>query len=447
MRQGGGVWPQARLHAVGLIATPICKACGEQDGTAQHRYWGCAALDALRPLTTRDWRPAPDEELTGVEALLLTRALVPHPAPYADGPAKAHDFQFEVNWGPRWPDGDAHGDGSFYPSACSELGRAGWGVVQLGPGPSHAVRLRMWGPLPGPVQTTLAAEAMALWAFVRHLAPRPGLLAVEFSSDCSWVVGSYQAGKEATCHAAAVHADIWLQIWREVARHRDKGIRVDVGKVMGHACAEDVRMGRSTARQRAAHEAADASAKQGARCHAVAGATLHAAARAALAVQTVGMALARFAVAHVDAGPTDTDPRPPGRPRRRFGGRRRDRTEEARRHVPQLLSTGRWRCRACLRTAAKATGLSVQPCRGWRGHSLFHREDLLICRTCCAVARVRAIRLLRPCPGEATTQARARWRREEARGLQPYVGGAPSAELDFAHVLGAAAAAAWPRQP
>ena len=41
-------WTQARLHAHGLVASPVCRLCGCGKGTLYHSHYECDAHAALR---------------------------------------------------------------------------------------------------------------------------------------------------------------------------------------------------------------------------------------------------------------------------------------------------------------------------------------------------------------------------------------------------------------
>ena len=58
-----GGWTQQRLHAAGLVDSPVCLACGTVVGDLRHRYHACPALAACRrTISTRTWRHAAESQ-------------------------------------------------------------------------------------------------------------------------------------------------------------------------------------------------------------------------------------------------------------------------------------------------------------------------------------------------------------------------------------------------
>ena len=205
-----GMWSPMRRFEAGYIDDGRCLLCGEPC-TYFHRAFECSGRTSWRE---RYAMPAGifDAALADRSLPLWTHALVADPTRALPPPSTAP---------PRWTvlpasgvgrfTGSAFGDGSGVQPFCERTRRCGFGVVQVGwVDDSWIVIACLVGPLPGPTQATPAAELCALVHFTLNADDIAGLM---FSSDCAWVVDSFAAGRWTTCGAAAVHADLWCQLW------------------------------------------------------------------------------------------------------------------------------------------------------------------------------------------------------------------------------------------
>ena len=95
-----------------------------------------------------------------------------------------------IIWKQRPPDGMLegliYGDGSGYDVTDDRVKRCGWGVVQIRISGVDTVHqeAELYGPLPGELQDTPAAEAYAFYMFLRFTGAGPHVYHV----DNQWVV-------------------------------------------------------------------------------------------------------------------------------------------------------------------------------------------------------------------------------------------------------------------
>ena len=107
-------------------------------------------------------------------------------------------------------DGPVWGDGSVRRGQDARMARGGFSVVQV---ELRAATIHLTaclsGPLPGPIQTSPAAEACGFLGYLRHVGMPPYL----YHTDCQWVVDSWLGGPLCCTAAAHIHADLWIKIW------------------------------------------------------------------------------------------------------------------------------------------------------------------------------------------------------------------------------------------
>jgi hypothetical protein len=83
-----GVWPCARMHPLGMCASPLCQRCGAEEDTLYHRAWVCQAIHQARcEATTPAIRAA--AAMAGPTSAAFTRGLFPDrvadPVPMLEG--------------------------------------------------------------------------------------------------------------------------------------------------------------------------------------------------------------------------------------------------------------------------------------------------------------------------------------------------------------------------
>ena len=162
-----GLWSPQRLYLEGPHEDGNCR-CGE-DGTRWHWVWECPCTEIHR----RQYgllRNAQAGAQRHSGWPVWTHCLVPDPRAWLPAPR----LGFEITRQPRPPggsfEGEVYGDGSAFHVRDGRLRMAGWGLVQvaLQSGLVHRTG-QAYGPLPGLLQDSPGAEAMALLALLQHL--------------------------------------------------------------------------------------------------------------------------------------------------------------------------------------------------------------------------------------------------------------------------------------
>ena len=395
-----GIWPQHRLWTAGLVSSPDCCICGVP-GTLRHRYYWCTG-----PRAFRDSYGLPGAMLRmgkglGAEehAALWCHALMPDPTVWLPRPAQELQVHWQVETASGTLDGSGpvYGDGSAFWPTCRDRTRAGWAVVQVEMvGGAFRVQGALYGPLPGPIQSSPAAEAMALLMFLRHAGPSSRV----FYTDCAWVLTCWQGGPACCTGAQHVHADLWRQIFSAAGARSG----ITVRKVKAHLTEEAVLRGEVAPLDWFGNDQADTFAKRAAACHPRDEEAERRCDRAAKAVTVVGKFLARLAVNWLDAGSHDQTPKAQRLHRERrsgFGGRFCKPTQ----HLLRRQGT-KWRCARCLRVASAPGHILAQDCGAAAGHRLFQAGPTVFCGACGAFSRARTRLLLTGCRGRPTVAGR-----------------------------------------
>ena len=197
----GGWWPQAKLFAHGLVADPICRACGLQPGTLLHRLGPCRARAALAEDHCPAW-------------LVKTATQMPHDPLFADGfplrpkqPDPPPAFERWVGAVPAdgaLAQGVAYTDGALR-GTIPRARRAGWAfVVRDG----STALWGKYGVCDEPYTTVLRSELRALLEILRISA---GNICIHV--DNSQVVEGVQCGKQWCISSRREGADLWRGIW------------------------------------------------------------------------------------------------------------------------------------------------------------------------------------------------------------------------------------------
>jgi hypothetical protein len=202
----GGQWAQHDLWKAGLVASPLCAACGLSLGTIVHRIYKCCNI-----MTERAQYGLPDFIMNAYRAnphLRLWRdTLVPDPTPDHPPPILQHDVVWITGdgTGTRLLMGDLFGDGSGK-FGDTPLMRCGWAVLQTAVDAAGCtiVIAGIYGALPGWIQAVPAAESWAFLMALTHCLPP-----IVFYNDCQFVVDRFVMGEVAATAPDMDHADIW----------------------------------------------------------------------------------------------------------------------------------------------------------------------------------------------------------------------------------------------
>jgi hypothetical protein len=393
------MWPQQRLFQTGAVDDPDCKACGAV-GTTWHRHLECPASAPFRE--SYGLGTLAQQEGTYKFPALWTHGLIVDPTVWLPLPAIAFEWKWIVQPVSNRLDGPAWGDGSTKHQDQIRQARSGWGVAQVVPNAAAFTTFAsVCGPLPGPIQTTPAAEAYALLAYLRLV----GLPPYDYAADNQWVVDSWLGGRAHCTGGTHVHADIWRAIFDKTD---DLGgvDNIVVRKVKGHATQRGITNGKSTKIDRAGNNAADEAAKAGRRMHPYDETAWKRVARMTELVNFVAKFQARLAVRLAERGWPDTTARGQwrGATRERQQLRRQREANSGGHHLHQQQD-GRWRCMVCLRSAASTGGLRQHQCTPGTRHRIFDAGALVFCSCCGAYSRTRARGLLGECRGAKSTPA------------------------------------------
>jgi hypothetical protein len=356
----GGQWPEQRLAEAGYLASPACAACAAPAGTLHHRTWECSAFALAREA----WAPlmlgrtftqtGPPWDLLWSRALFPVGALPPEPT-------QSTDYRTQ---GPAAEEGhlgsEVFLDGSAAHPSDPLLRRAGWAAVSLSPR-TDTIEYVAFGALPGPLQSSTAAEIYALLQGLRLAGPLP----TTFYSDSSVVCGGWQrlAGLAARPLLASA------ELWREIARLSDDRGNIDtILKVKAHTTSTSAPTFGVTPRTRFGNAAADHWARQGVLEHPSTEAVSACRGRASRVIDWVGSCIGVVgALSSASRLPSELAPRAPLRlapHARRARGLRQSLALAARRGHRVRWAAGAWRCLRCHGAGAGARGLRsfASPC-------------------------------------------------------------------------------------
>ena len=386
-----GIWTQDRFFEAGMVASSACQACGMQ-ASLWHRPWGCFAMEQFvreysLPAAVKPWaRRSP-------HLPLWTHGLLPDPRGGLPLPTMEPIYKWNVVPPSGSFEGAAHGDGSaLFGSRDEAFTRCGWCVVQVEKRGAlvHCVA-SLHGPLPGPLQTSPAAEAFGLLAYVLHAGMPPYI----YHTDCQWVASSYLAGPSATAGAQHVHADIWRRVWRKVTDLGGAHV-LAVVKVKAHSTMLDVENGRIGAVDRIANSMADIGAKKAATMHPNDPAVMRRCERTWQVITMVSKFLSRLHLHAVEWG-GDVTQRDQRTRLQAAGAARLTVLRRAPSDHTILFQNGRYRCQSCWRSAKLRSTIVGQPCVPRRTHWTYECGQFIFCGRCGAYSRKAARLLLRPC--------------------------------------------------
>ena len=237
----------AKLFDAGLVADPICRACGVKAGTLLHRLGACAArtetLDSHCPKGLAKEASARTADPLFAEGIPL-RPVMPGP------PAPQEHWIGSIPTDGAVASGEAYTDGALR-GTLPKTRRAGWAFVVRQAGS------QVWGKFgvcSESFTTVLRSELRAL-AEILRIASGPLTVHV----DNSQVVDGVALGEEWCVNAKRDGADIWREIWGMLRELH--GIKVV--KVKAHLKYEHVREGRIKFEHWCGNGMADKSAKAG----------------------------------------------------------------------------------------------------------------------------------------------------------------------------------------
>ncbi len=222
----GGFWPEERRWHCGLAASPVCDACGLEDGSSRHRLHDCGAFAAERALrrAAGTLHRLPRDALDPGLAPLLHMGLPPLPIGWREEECTIIEGDL-----PLVTDGVLYGDGSGQCQDQPLCRSATWSLIRLdavSPFRSHPAAF-IRGSLGGWDQTVPRAELMALIAFLRHSAA--GAL---FVGDCRYVIEGARNGVSPSLMSShGAHPDLWIIINSII---RDHGAPPRLRKVKAH---------------------------------------------------------------------------------------------------------------------------------------------------------------------------------------------------------------------
>ena len=194
-------WPQARLHASGLVETPWCLLCGDGRGTLEHRHWRCPATSGWR---TQWWGGSPP---SGGDRVFRERGLLPrldHLLPEACHTAQVHEaIPLGQSAG---LSGDVFTDGSCLHPRCASRRRVGFGVLGVN---AQGDYIGAWfGPVPLLLQTAPGAEAYAI-----YVALSMALGDICLHVDCQGALDHLDNGRRWATREDDPYAGLWAAIW------------------------------------------------------------------------------------------------------------------------------------------------------------------------------------------------------------------------------------------
>ena len=248
-----GQWTQQRKFRAGRTWSPLCMSCGSEEGSLAHRHFRCPGEPGSAPcVIPSPFRAAAESGKLWELDSFASRALLPAPP----GRPLGYMVPYDVRWqGDRsLVSGVVYGDGAAYEGQDSELCVAGWGLVATA---AAGNPVTVSGTLPYLIQDVDGAELFASLMFLR-LARAPA----QYVTDSSIVEqGVNKRGRAGTVSSAAAWADLWRDVWSEIAAWGGLVESLSVRKVKVHTSADAVAAGLITAHDRAGNDLADAACK------------------------------------------------------------------------------------------------------------------------------------------------------------------------------------------
>ena len=201
----GNLWTRKRLWDKGLVDSPLCELCGQEDDTFPHRLLRCQASAVLRDAAPAPFLDRLRDPTDAQGTLLVKRSCLVHPGLTCPLAAEEGDYFWAADGSklvqPHHFQGMICTDGSCRKHEIPELTRAAWAVVSVDEAGEAAVSS---GPVwKGLLQSSQAGEACA-YAAASQRATGPTKLVVDFLG----IVGAHQLSMAEASHFKKVHAGI-----------------------------------------------------------------------------------------------------------------------------------------------------------------------------------------------------------------------------------------------
>ncbi len=427
----GGFWTNARRAAEGLCLDNVCELCRRGVDDLYHRIWECKhCADLRRRYTTEQMRER--AAAAARDDPLWTRAIRLDPWRDIPPPRRDHSEQWYFAEGiaeDRSFAGAVFTDGSALNPQCPEARRAGWAVIQLGPG--GKLLKAVFGHVPASASFEQTAAAGEVYALRRAAELSTGDIAVHV--DYQGIIDGCRNGQSWCTSPRRPNAASWKGFWRAMDDRQPHVVKVKAHRTKQEAMNDDDDA--DAVWKWHGNRTADYYAKIGARSHATAATRAKAdvyekqLADCASLARWIGIALSQWPRASTGARA--------GKARRATGAARRiaRRNDAATRYGHQLSwSRDGWRCRTCGKGAATAVGartLARSRCEGHTAnrigaqglaptaHTLWAAEadntqtgrlapDVVWCSRCGAYSSTKVYNLGKACAGVPEKSARTR---------------------------------------
>jgi len=241
-----GFWTRSRLVRAGLAIDVLCPLCSLRPDTVHHRLYGCEHPDAAA-IRTRVLKPWQLEEArqAGETSALWTKGWMEHPTQEWPEALECDERVLQaVNEAGEWEDVDpgdtatfdlqglVYEDGSADVHVISELRRAGWGLVQVGP--TGAALKRAYGPVPRDLPQTAYIAEWCGYSEVSQLAQGP----TQPHQDCLNAVKAFLKPVQSQLRCSNKAAD-FLPRGPETSVRRGGAERCSLEPGLGNRAAQD----------------------------------------------------------------------------------------------------------------------------------------------------------------------------------------------------------------
>jgi len=267
----GSLRLQQRLFVAGLVTSPVCPFCNQEEETLEHCFWKCprwhmsrAQSDIPSLAICDNWSPCTREcgifvEHEEVLALKIELEDEEHDATRMLDVLCTGQIREQASNMSQYGRVSLWTDGACTNNQDHRLRRAGCGIFYS---QDHVLNLSCI--LPGRTQSNQRAELLAVVLALRR-DPRD----LDIRTDSDWVYqGSLHWRSWVGNGWKGDHGDLWKQLASELASRSD--VSVVFTKVKGHATDLDVERGRVDACDKFGNDGADLLAVDGAASHCVA---------------------------------------------------------------------------------------------------------------------------------------------------------------------------------
>ena len=425
-----GVWPEMKLHQVGLRDSDRCALCADAAADIAHHGWHC--IGALCRQTELSWNDPDDDNYVSRDVFAKGRRASKHDLLYTRGlpPRIESPACRPETWEGTLPvgyQGEVYGDGAAWHQGCPSARAATFAVAAIEGcdgtedprtvSPTWSVVATVGGFFPSSYRAELLAALTGL---------RASMHGMQYVGDCLGVLRGLWSGQTSKLAASSsFHADLWrkvhfeiqdrsinsenaVEIFQKVKAHRSRTQAADAGGPLRHWIGNHI---------------VDRLAKQG--CSLLGGrAALDETARRIADARYEHKAVLRGLAAGIGAWFAAEGKRPKKRtPRRARDG------EEIVRHSFIRSGSG-WKCEACglgTRSGREWNTLRHRACTGpcamraASSHALAYLPacGVTACLRCGAWATRRPQHLLKPCPRVPPSDAGKHALRRIKEGVHP----------------------------